>query len=66
MIKKYKNHTIKIYRATTLSGCQDIMYYCFRNIDNVEICSGTGGLLGMCDMYAVYHYIKNRVDEYEK
>ena len=53
MIKNYKNHTIKIYRATTLSGCQDIMYYCFRNIDNVEICSGTGGLLGMCDMYAV-------------
>ena len=63
MVKKINGCTLKIWRAKTLAGWSDLHYSCFRDADKLEVCSGTGALLGTDRFWSVYAHIKARIDD---
>ena len=60
MIRTIKGCTLKIWRAKTLAGWGDLHYACFRDVDGLEVCSGTGGLLGTDRFWGVYNHVKSK------
>lgn len=62
MIRTIKGCTLKIWRAKTLAGWGDLHYACFRDVDKLEVCSGTGGLLGTDRFWGVYNHVKSKIE----
>jgi len=62
MIRTIKGCTLKIWRAKTLAGWGDLHYACFRDVDGLEVCSGTGGLLGTDRFWGVYNHVKSKIE----
>jgi len=63
MYRVVNGYEIKIHIAKSLVGWSDLYYSCFKQ--NLEICSGCGGTLGISNFWGIYRYIKERIKEHE-